>query len=201
MVFGVLILREKLSWHVVVGGTVGFLGFLVIQLAKLREVGVLSDAKTAGCLVALGAALTWGFFSAAARRWSDRYEFEPVSSMTLFIAAGVAVSAVLFAPTCRFGYIFSHWDMVVLLVVLGGASHGLVNILWLRAIKLAGAGRTAVVSYLTPVLGLAYLGVFHGQWPDWYSAFGMAMILGAIALVELRRRRAAVAAGPAPPER
>ena len=203
MVFGVLILKERLSWHVVLGGLVGFLGFLVVQLARVREVGLLADAKALGCLMALGAALAWGLFSTLARKWSDKYGLDPLSSMMLFVAAGTVFSVILFAPTARFGYIFGRWDILLALVVLGGAAHGLTNILWLRAIKLAGAGRTAVVSYLTPVLSLAYLGLFHRQWPSkWYSVLGLALILAAVLLVELRRlRQEQRAAEPLPPDR
>lgn len=210
IVFGVLILRERMTVYTWLGGLCGFLGFLLIQVAKTFELPevreawrsqplgqfagtfletLFGDAKAAGCLLALGAAICWGLFSGLARKWSDRYQFNPVSSMMLFVGVGLAASLAVMGRDVRWGYVLSRADVMVALVLLGGWSHGAANVLWLRAIKVGGAGRTGVMSYLLPVLSLTVLAITHRQMPSLYSGFGLALILGAIVLLETHRKR------------
>ena len=212
ILFGVLILKERPTVYTWVGGAVGFLGFLVIQVAKVFESQavvdawrggaageflrtflstMVGDATAVGCLLALAGAVLWGLFGPLARRWSDRWAFDPLSSMMLFSGIGAVCVLAVFGPRVRWGFVFSRWDFVVCLVWLGAGSHGLVNILWLRVIAVGGAGRTGVVAYLTPVLALVYLAIFHRQVPSWYSGLGLALIIGGIALVETHRQRSA----------
>ena len=138
--------------------------------------------------MAMAAAVIWGLFSVGARRISDTLHFEALSSMVWFVVSGATVGVVVFGPGCDVGKVLSHWQNVALLAVMAGGAHGLANLFWLRAIKLGGASRTAVVSYLTPVLGLLILGLFQKQWPNWYSSIGLVIILGAVALAEVRRK-------------
>ncbi len=209
LVFGVVILRERLTARLGVAAACGFLGFLFIQVAGIlsrdsRLVGQFQagrygdflsglaasfvQAKALGCVLAFAAAVLWGAFSAGARRISDELHFEPLSSLAWFTVAGAAVALAVFGPHCDGSKVLRHWDVAALLVVLAAGAHGLANLLWLRAIKLGGAGRTAVVAYLTPVLALLTLGLWQKQWPNLYSVIGLAIILGAVALAEVGRK-------------
>jgi len=209
IVFGVIILRERPTAYTWIGAGVGLLGFALIQFGKsfaapavqeawcsgdtggvsraLVEV-TFGDVTAAGCLVALAAALLWGLFGPLARRWSDRYRFDPLSSMMLYCGIGAAVALAAWGYRVRWGLIFGRWDLVLALAWLGTMAHGTGNVLWLRTIEVGGAGRTGVVAYLTPVLALVYLAVFHRQVPSWYSGLGLALIIAGIALVETHRR-------------
>ena len=210
IIFGVLILKERPNVYTWIGGACGFLGFLLIQLALLferpevaeawrgeafapflRTVGstMFGDARAVGCLLALGAAISWGVFTGLARKWSDRYRFDPVTSMMIFIGIGLAAALAVYGKDVRFAYIVSHPGILLALVLLGGWSHGVANVLWLRAVAVGGAGRTGVVSYLLPVLSLTLLAIVHRQVPSIYSIFGLVLILGAIVLVETHRAR------------
>jgi drug/metabolite transporter (DMT)-like permease len=179
----------------------GFLGFAIIQFGRAQDGSGLGDVRFLGGLMALVAALAWGLFSTLARKISDAYRLEARSSMFLFEVAGLAVSlpllglglgpagAPLVGQALRWGWIFSRWDLVLLLFVLGAGSSAVASMFWLRAIKLGGAGRTAIVAYLTPVASLTILGILLGQWPRWYAAAGLVLILAAVALGEMRRRQ------------
>jgi drug/metabolite transporter (DMT)-like permease len=209
LVFGVLILREKLTLRLALAAGCGFLGFLFIQVAGIlsRDPRLAADlhcgayadfarglaasfgqARALGCLMAFAAAVLWGLFSAGARRISDTFHFEALSSLTWFTVAGAAVALAVYGPHCAWRKVLEQWDVALLLVVLAAGAHGLANLLWLRAIKVGGAGRTAVVAYLTPVLALLTLGLWQKQWPNWYSTIGLAVILGAVALAEVGRK-------------
>lgn len=210
IIFGVLILKERPNVYTWIGGVCGFLGFVLIQVALLFERGdvagawrdealapflstigsaMFGDAKALGCLLALGAAIAWGVFTGLARKWSDRFRFDPVSSMMIFTGIGLAGALAVYGKDVRFGRIVSRPAVLAALLLLGGWSHGVANVLWLRAITVGGAGRTGVVSYLLPVLSLTLLAIVHRQAPSVYSIFGLALILGAIILVETHRTR------------
>ena len=221
IIFGVLILKERPSVYTWIAGACGFLGFLLIQLALLFErpevagawrdeavAGFLrtagsatfGDARALGCLLALGAAIAWGVFTGLARKWSDRYRFDPVTSMMIFIGVGLAGALAVYGKDVRFGYVLGRPAVLASLLLLGGWSHGAANVLWLRAVAVGGAGRTGVVSYLLPVLSLTLLAIFHRQVPSPYSIFGLVLILGAIVLVETHRtRRNAIRKNKEPP--
>jgi drug/metabolite transporter (DMT)-like permease len=210
ILFGVVVLRERTDVYTWVGGACGLLGFVLIQVAQgfqspqvteawengppglfLREFlgAMVGDATVAGCLLAFGAAVSWGLFSTLGRKWSSEHRFEPLSSMFLFVLAGLVGSALWYWNDLRPSVVFSRWPCVAIIVAIGCVNNGVNNVLWLRAIELGGAARTGVVSYLTPVLALTYMAVFHRQYPSWSSLVGLALILGAIAVVETHRKR------------
>lgn len=220
LIFGVLILREKLTARLGLAAACGFLGFAFIQIAGILSrdsqlvvqfqagdygafvrglAASFGQAKALGCLMAFAGAVVWGAFSAGARRISDTFHFEALSSLAWFTTALAALALAVFGTHCDWGKVLRQWDVVVLLAVLGAGAHGLANLLWLRAIKVGGAGRTAVVAYLTPVLALLTLGLWQKQWPNLYCGIGLAVILGAVALAEVGRKPPASLDAAEPP--
>lgn len=209
IIFGVVILREKPTAYTWIGGIVGFLGFLLIQFGKSFGAAAVQtawsegdaaglvtqiiettfgDAKAAGCLLAFLGAVMWGIFGPLGKKWAQENQFDPLSSMLLYVGIGLILALAVFGPQVRWGLILSRWDFLISFVWIGVLAHGMANILWLRTIAVGGAGRTGVVAYLTPVLALAYIALFHHQTPPLYSAIGLGLILLAVALAESHRK-------------
>jgi drug/metabolite transporter (DMT)-like permease len=209
ILFGVVVLRERTDVYIWIGGACGLLGFALIQVAQgfqspavtsawqsgppglfAREFlgALVGDATAAGCLLAFGAAVSWGLFSTLGRKWSTEHQFEPLSSMFLFVLVGLVGSSAWYWNDLRPEVVFSKWQCVAVIVAIGCVNNGVNNVLWLRVIQLGGAGRTGVVSYLTPVLALSYVAIFQRQYPSWSSLVGLALIIGAIAVVETHRK-------------
>lgn len=209
ILFGVVILREKPTVYTWIGGIVGFLGFLLIQFSQAFETpavqsawaegdlvgtgaqvvwSTFGDAKASGCLLAFAGAVMWGIFGPLGKKWAAENQFDPLSSMLCYVGIGLALCLVFFGPGIRWGWIFSRWYFVLSLFWVGVLAHGVANILWLRTIAVGGAGRTGVVAYVTPVLALTYIAIFHHQTPPVYSAVGLGLILGAVALAESHRQ-------------
>jgi drug/metabolite transporter (DMT)-like permease len=105
----------------------------------------------------------------------------------------------VFGPRVRWQMILCRWDFMLSFFWVGVLAHGVANILWLRTIAVGGAGRTGVVAYLTPVLALGYIAVFHRQVPTLYSGVGLGLILLAVALAESHRSKRSRAAAARPP--
>ncbi len=183
LIFAVPILKQPLTRRLVLATAVAFGGFMIIQTAKLTGGGAIWDASAQACLLALGAAISWGLFSALARRAADTHGFHPLSNLVIFQLVALAALLIAGGYKINFHILLSDPALLAALAVLGVGSDGVANMTWLQALRVGGAGRTSVVAYLTPVLSLTYVAIFLDQRPQWYALAGLAAILLAIFLV------------------
>lgn len=112
---------------------------------------------------------------------------------------------VLAATSMAFGFVVllpfallslpSHvpgWKPLGSAVALGVAGTAVAQVLSYRMIRLWGSSRAVLVAYMLPAFALLYGAVFLGEPLTWQKLFGLAMILGGVALgsgaVRLPRR-------------
>ena len=183
LVFSVLLLGERLTRRTLFAAGVAFGGFVVIQTARLSAGASLLDASAKACLLAFLAAVSWGLFSALARRAADRHGFHPLSSLIIYQAVGVVASLIISWQHINPLKLIENPTLLLTLAVLGIGANGIANMTWLQAMRIGGPSRTTVVAYLTPVLSLTYIAIFLGQRPQWYALLGLAAILAAITVV------------------
>jgi drug/metabolite transporter (DMT)-like permease len=188
LLFSALILRQRMTRRTMMAAAVAFAGLLVIQVARLTGGASLLDASGQACLLALGAAISWGLFSALARRAADEHGFHPLSSLVIYQAIAMITTAAIHWNQLDPMSIIARPKLLLVLVVLGVGANGIANMTWLQAIRIGGAGKTSVVAYLTPVLSLTYVAIFLGQRPQWYALIGLGAILAAITIVRTTPR-------------
>ena len=170
----------------VAGLAVGFLGALVIF--EPWRLG--SQVLSWGGLACLVAAACYGVSFVYMARYLRRPELSP-----LVLSAGqLIVSAALTALTLPLlGRAAPHFraDALVAVVVLGAVGTGLAYLINYQLIAESGASRTAVVTYLLPVVAVALGALVLGETLAPHELLGAAVVLGGVALT--RRRPAAVA--------
>jgi drug/metabolite transporter (DMT)-like permease len=197
--FGALVayvwLRERLTAARALGLALGLAGATTLVWGKLAFGGKLAEALAV--LAGLCAALGYGI----AAHYSKR---RLAGATPLAVAAGSQIaSALVLLP---FG--ISTWPAqplsvpgIASAVVLGVACTGVAYLLYFRLIASLGPTRAITVTYLIPVFGVLWGGLFLGERPSPAMLVGGALILGGTTLVlraPTRRPEASVRATPAP---
>lgn len=192
---------ERLTGPRVAGLIVGFIGLVILvgfDPATLATSGGLPVAALIGSTVSYAAGGVW------ARRFLGGVR-------PLVLAIGevgfallyVAPLALLFEGTAGLPRTADGWFAVLWLGLLGS---GLAFLIFFRLLSRWDATRTSLVAYLIPVFGLVLGAVVLRERVDAGLLVGTTLIVGGIALVNLRRTKArqpgsivaAAAAGQAP---
>ena len=174
----------------VAGLTIGFLGTLVIF--EPWRLG--SQVLSWGGLACLVAAACYGVSFVYMARYLRRPELSPLALSAGQLVASAALTALtlplLGRPAPQF-----RADALVAVVVLGAIGTGLAYLINYQLIAESGASRTAVVTYLLPVVAVALGALVLGETLAPHVLAGAAVVLAGVALT---RRRSAPVASPTP---
>jgi drug/metabolite transporter (DMT)-like permease len=165
----------------VTGLAIGFLGALVIF--EPWRLG--SQVLSWGGLACLVAAACYGVSFVYMARYLRRPELSPLA-----LSAGqLVVSAALTALTLPLlGRAAPHVraDALVAVVILGALGTGLAYLINYQLISESGASRTAVVTYLLPVVAVALGALVLGETLALHELVGAAVVLAGVALTRRR---------------
>jgi drug/metabolite transporter (DMT)-like permease len=120
------------------------------------------------------------------------------------LAAGTVVGAAIVLAPLAAVQAPDHlpgWKAIAAILTLGIVSTAFAQLVLYRMIRLYGASRTTLVTYLMPPTALVYGAIFLGEPLTVASVGGLAIILAGVALGSgafslVRRRQAATAAAP-----
>lgn len=191
---------ERLTGPRVAGLLVGFVGLVVLvgfDPATLGTSGGLPVAALIGSTVSYAAGGVW------ARRFLGHVRplvlaIGEVGFALLYVAPlALVVEGAGGLPRTADGWFAVLW--------LGALGSGLAFLIFFRLLTRWDATRTSMVAYLIPVFGLVLGAAVLGERVDAGLIVGTALIVGGIALVNLRRPRAAaepqgIVGPPAAPE-
>lgn len=172
---GIAFFRERLDRRTGAALALGMVGLAVLSID-----GVRGDLAPLGIALAAGSAVLYALTVLGSRHLLGSLAWPRA---TLAVCTGAFLSYLAFAtatgqldvPESRLGLLYA--------LGIGTLATGVALSLFMAALPLIGASRTALISTLEPVSTLV-IGVFAlGEVPTWTGLLGGALILGAAALV------------------
>ena len=176
---------EPLTVNRLVGIVVGYVGVVVLVAPGL--VSGQANGSLSGELALVGSTLAYAVGAVYAR--ANMRGVQPLVPALFQVAFAFAiVSAIALATEQPFG---QAWPGSTLFAVawLGVFGSGLAYILNFRLLARIGAGGTAVLAYLLPIVGIVSGFFVRGEGIDLTLAVGTALILGGIGLTASKRGR------------
>ena len=198
----VLTRDQYLSAQMLVGSVIAVGGIVCVSLNGI----VAFKLRPVGDLMALGAMVSWGFYSVLIDKANERG-----ISPLVAIRKAFGWSLVLMLPFVAWGATESGYcamdgsfsvtldaatNMVrfaqplawLNIVFLGVCASALCFVLWSSACHALGVVRTTVTLYLTPIVGVAFAVIFLGERLTFLSIIGGMVILGGVAVATFNRR-------------
>jgi len=187
---------RSLSAVFVLGSLVSVCGVALLSLAGVKTLKL----NPVGDLMAMGAMLSWGFYSLFVDM-ANRRGVPPVVAIrkSMFWALVMLAPLAVWGTTegglralggsfgvnlgleynaCRFSRIM-NWVNLVFLGVFASAA---CFVLWNMACKVLGTVRVSIWLHLTPVIGVVVAMVFLGEGVSWMEVCGGALILVGVAI-------------------
>jgi drug/metabolite transporter (DMT)-like permease len=193
---------EKITPVKTAGIVLSFSGIVVLASRDLAN-GDLLGADLSGELAVLGASLCYAIFTTYSRRVLSHHQVEPllVSTVTMTAAAVGALVAMYTLPLVgeRQPVAYPGLSGGVLLsgLALGFFNTFLAYLLFYQILPVLGAARSTMVTYVVPVVAVTLGAVFLNEVIDARILLGAALILGGIAVANIRLSgRAKPAAAP-----
>lgn len=181
VVLASLILKENITKIMALGCLLGFGGLIVaVTGGKITPLGY---SINIGLGLVVLAAFCYALFSVLLLAF--KYEVITVMFMSIitgliFVAGHILLFSSLVLPEPK------EW---IGLAYIGILPLAIGSILWLKAMKIIGASRVAILMYFTPVIGILIAHLAFAENPGLYLFLGMGMIIGGNILSNLKRSR------------
>jgi drug/metabolite transporter (DMT)-like permease len=191
-IISVAVLRERLVWSLPVGLMLATAGAVVLITGHAPAAQLLGDAGAGGVVGAgfiLLGAFSWAVYAVAVRPFTRKYG--SMISTGLTVALGTlpllgAWNPALLDRSARLGV--DAWEA---LVFLGGACTVLATIFWNYATARTSAARVGPWLYLVPLVSVLGGHLFLGESIYASTVAGGGMILGGVAITQIRPREQA----------
>jgi drug/metabolite transporter (DMT)-like permease len=178
VVLAALVLRsERISTQRVTGLGVGFVGVLVL----VGPAAFASGSSASAVVAVLAAAASYAAATVYARRTLTG--LPPMVPALLQVAIAFVISASLALGIEGLPAPSMDASAVVSLLWLGVLGSGVAYLLYFRLIRSWGATRTAAVTYLMPVVGIALGAIVANETIDARVVAGATLVVGGVALV------------------
>jgi drug/metabolite transporter (DMT)-like permease len=182
LLLGAFYFKEALDARRIAGAVVSIAGVMVVllqgDLARLRTLTIVP-----GDLFMLGAAAIWSLYT-----WLLRVRrpalpaavllFAQIALGSLFTIVCALIEWRVFGVTSRFDAPKS-WGLLAYVAVMPSVVGYL---LWDRGVARAGATLPIFFSNLAPIFAAVLSALLLAEWPHWYHALALALILAGIAL-------------------
>jgi drug/metabolite transporter (DMT)-like permease len=161
------------------------IGFVGVAILVGFDPGVLSGAGLVPALALMGSSVSYAAGGVYTRRFLQG--LRPMITAVFEVGFALVIAAVL--ATVLDGPISlpARFDALFAVVWLGLLGSGLAFLVFFRLLSRWGATRTSLVAYLIPVFGLVLGAVVLREPVDARLVIGTLLVIGGIALVNLRR--------------
>lgn len=193
--FGIIVAHfafkdERLTWQKVAGIALGFVGVLVLA-SRNWQGGELATSSLAGQMAIVGASLSYAIFTALSRHLIKQ-NISPIVISGMAMMSATLVQGVLIGITTATGGMPATIpaDIAILpfmsLIVLGFLNTFIAYMMFYEIVRVFGSGRTTMITYAVPPVSLLLGVIFLGELLDGYIIVGSLLILGGIAIVNLK---------------
>lgn len=189
---------EKISLMRVLGLIVGFFGVVVLVSRDFGPRGL--HANVLGQLAVLAASVSYAVSATFSRRHLRGVAPVVQATSIVLIADAIAWAAV---PVTERPFVLPQLPITWLaLAWLGLLGSCVAYLLYFHLLNSVGATKATLVTYVFPVIGLLLGIIFLGESADWRLLVGSALVVGGIAVVNVRMqaREPARVAIEVPPE-
>ena len=184
---------ERITWRKVLGLLIGFVG--VVVLAGRSGGAEVTNGSALlhllGQLAIVGSSLCYAIGGAYSRKaMQNRLEPLVVSAGAMTVAAATTGVIAYLAPLWG-GAAPVPWTQLTprvlgAVLVLGVANTFVAYLIFYSLIAALGAARTAMITYVLPVVGLLLGAIFLGEQVDIRLLIGAILIIGSIGIVNLK---------------
>lgn len=172
---GIAFFRERLDRWAAAALALGLLGLAVLSVDGFR-----GDLAPVGIALAAGSAVLYALTVLGSRHLLGGLAWPRA---TLAVCAGAFLAYLAFATATRQLHVPPSPRGLLYVAGIGVLATGVALSLFMAALPLLGASRTALISTLEPVSTLLLGIVALGEVPTWTGLLGGVLILGAAALV------------------
>lgn len=179
VIFGILILKEKISFLKILGIILGFIGvYVVIVRGSLLN---FSFTNIKADLLAILGAVSYGLFSILGKK----YNYERLTSMLIYYFFGFIFVLITIL-------LFSYIPKISLTQLLGTLWLGVVTgalafVFWFKSLEYGNTAKMANLVFLTPFLSLVYICVLLGERILLASFIGLIIVVSGILIQSLRK--------------
>jgi len=192
-IISVAVLRERLVWSLPVGLVLAAAGAAVLVAGHAPAAQLLGDAGTRGVVAGAGfvllGAFSWAVYAVAVRPFTRKYG--SMTSTGLTVALGTVPLLGAWNPALLDRSAHLGGDAWEALVFLGGACTVLATIFWNYATARTSAARVGPWLYLVPLVSVLGGHLFLGEPINASTVAGGGMILGGVAITQIRPREQA----------
>lgn len=188
LIVGALVLRERPTVPQLVGAIVGVVGLGVVALGRLEVAPGL--AAVVPMLICVAAGLSWAIGNVISRSAAGASGFGIVVWSALVVPLPVlAVSLVLDGPAVV-GDAFATigWQTVASVAYTAGLASLVGYTIWNMLLGRYPAALVAPFALLAPPVGLTAAALVLGELPNALELIGSALLVGGVAVGQLRRR-------------
>lgn len=189
---GVLIYKEKLSRHQILGFTAALIGFGIFYKDQLSFGRMEYKDLDYGVMLTILAAISWVVYASFQKSLVKKYNAQELNMVIYFIPV------IMFAPFVSYSSLFTiSWEAAIVLFLLGGntlLAYGFLG----EALKLAPANKISIIITLNPVITIIAMVILDSYEFEWLgkettSPIGylgaIFVIIGAILVVYRKNRK------------
>jgi len=188
LVIGVVALRERPTRMQLLGALLGVAGLGVVAVGRLE--GAAGFGAIVPFLICVAAGLSWAIGNVISRSAAGANGFGIVVWSALVVPLPVLALSLLLDGPAAVGDAFATigWQTIVSLAYTAGCASLVGYTIWNMLLGRYPASLVAPFALLTPPIGLAAAALALGQVPNTLELAGSALLVGGVAVGQVRRR-------------
>ncbi|HEX6366445.1 MAG TPA: EamA family transporter [Agromyces sp.] len=201
LAIGAFVLKERPNRMQIIGAVVALAGLAVVALGRFEGVGAVAGAAAVvPLLICVAAGLSWGVGNVIARSATGASGFGIVVWSALVVPLPMIGLSMLFDGPAAVGDAFTTigWPTIVSVAFTAGFASLIGYSIWNMLLGRYPAALVAPFALLVPPVGLVAAALLLSEVPNTFELFGSAVLIGGVAVGQVRRRATAAGGTPHP---